>query len=461
MARFLNNIISMRSIVMSIVFCLFSITLLSAQESKVTNLSLKQCVQMAVEKNINVQNARIDKEKTKWKVSETRSTLFPKINVYGTFQDNLKLPTTMIPGEIFGQPGTKIPVQMGSPYSTTASVSLNQVLFNQTAFTALQLSKKLEKIGDLGIEKASEEMANEAAKLYFLTLTTTRQKKLVEENIARIQRLREITHVVVENGMGKGVDYDRINVNLENLNTQLNNVDAAIQQQQNMMKYLLDIPLQETIVLTDTVEMTLLQQSPAMESDFSDYVDIQILESQKEVLLLNQKTINSGYVPTLSFAGQYAYQGLREDFKNYFQDSPENKWFGSSYIGLNLSVPVFDGFEKRSKARQAQLDYQKTVATLENSKERFDMNYQNALNNYQNNKYNVQRQKQNIELAEKVYHETALKYAEGLAGLRDLLQDEIGLINAQASYLSALYNFKEAELKIMSLNGEIRQLINQ
>lgn len=451
----------MRSIVMSIVFCLFSIILLSAQESKVTNLSLKQCVQMAVENNINVQNARIDKEKTKSKVSETRSTLFPKINASGNFQDNLQLPTTMIPGEIFGQPGTKIPVQMGSPYSTTASVSLNQVLYNQTAFTALQLSKKLEKIGDLGIEKASEEMASEVSKLYFLTLTTAKQKKLVEENIVRIRRLRDITQSVVENGMGKRVDNDRVNVNLENLNTQLNNVNAAIQQQQNMMKYLLDIPLQETIVLTDTAEMTLLQQSPAIKSDFSDHIDIQLLESQKEVILLNKKTINGGYAPTLSFVGQYANQGLRKDLKNYFQDSPENKWFGSSYIGLNLSIPVFDGFEKRSKARQAQLDFLKMAATLENTKERFDMNYQNALSNYQNNKNNVQSQKQNIELAEKVYHETALKYREGLATLSDLLQDEMGLSNAQASYLNALYNFKEAELKIMSLNGEIRQLINQ
>jgi len=45
--------------------------------------------------------------------------------------------------------------------------------------------------------------------------------------------------------------------------------------------------------------------------------------------------------------------------------------------------------------------------------------------------------------------------------MTDLLQDEMGLNNAQASYLSALYNFKEAELKIMSLNGDIKKLIKQ
>ena len=89
------------------------------------------------------------------------------------------------------------------------------------------------------------------------------------------------------------------------------------------------------------------------------------------------------------------------------------------------------------------------------------MNYKNALNNYMNSQTTVRRQKQNLELAEKVYKETSLKYREGLAAMSSLLQDEMSLSSAQGGYLTALYNFKEAELKIMSLNGEIKNLINE
>jgi outer membrane protein TolC len=80
------------------------------------------------------------------------------------------------------------------------------------------------------------------------------------------------------------------------------------------------------------------------------------------------------------------------------------------------------------------------------------------MNNYYNYQLNVERQQQNIELAEKVYAETAMKYREGLATMSDVLQDEMGLSNAQSGYLNALYNFKEAELQIMSLAGEINSL---
>ncbi len=449
----------MRTSIISAAFMLLSTSLLFSQNNNTAQLSLQECVQMAVERNINVVTTRIDKEKSAYKISETRSSLLPQINIGGSFQDNLELPTTVLPGEIVGAPGTTIAAKMGSQYSTNAAITVNQVLYNQTALTGLKLSKTADNLNRLGIEKASEEIAKEVSKLYFLALTTDQQKVLVKENLARTQQMADITKLLSDNGIAKSVDYDRISVTVENLRTQLSNTEALYEQQLNMLKYMLEMPIEQHIELTGEADMPLLTEEPQLISDFSDHIDIQMLESQKELNRLNTKLVNVGYVPTLSFTGQYAYQGLRKEFENYFNKSVENKWYSSSYIGLNLSVPVFDGLQKRSKSQQAKLDYRKTNLTLDNTKEKFSVNFKNALNNYYNNKNNVQRQGKNIDLAEKVYNETALRYREGLATMSDLLQDEMGLSNAQASYLNALYNFKEAELNIMSLNGGIKQLI--
>ena len=447
----------MKKVILSLVLVVGLIHI-NAQESNNIRLSLQECVRMAVEKNINVRTARIDKEKSNHKVGETRAALLPQVNINGNFTDNIKKPITLLPGDAFGRPGAVFPVEMGSQYNTNASISINQVLYNQTALTALKISRQMEMLNILGVEKASEEMATEISKLYFLSLTTTKQKALVEENIARTKRLSDIIKLLVDNGMGKETDYQRISVSLENLYTQQSNTASTLEQQLNLIKYMLEIPLSEALTLTDTAEMPLLSQNPQPLSDFSNHIDIRMLESQQEVNRLSQKKIANSYRPSLSLTGQYAYQGYRNDFKNYFKNSPENNWYGSSFIGVTFSVPIFDGFEKRSKSRQARLDYQRTSMTLSNAKERFDADYRNAMNNYRNHNNNVQRQKQNIELAENVYKETALKYREGLATMSDVLQDEMGLSNAQAAYLSALYNFKEAELNILSLNGEIRNL---
>ena len=450
----------MKQTIISIAIILLGIQGGFAQESKTTRLSLQECVQMAVKKNINVKTARIDDQKSKYKMDEGFAALFPRINFSSSLTDNVLLPTTVLPGEFLGKPGTMIPLQMGSTYSASALLSISQVLYNQTALTAVKLLKKLSAVSGLSVEKASEDIAFEVAKLYALEQTTNEQRKLIDKNISLIERLRDITKITIENGIGKQVDLDRVNVNLENLYTQQSNTQAAQEQQLNMIKYMLDLPLDQTITLTDTAEMQLMKVEPILQRDFSNHVTIRLLESQKDISLLNKKIISNGYLPTLSLSGQAAYQGLQQKFGTYFKSSSDNKWYPFANFTVTLAVPVFDGFEKRSKSRQANLDIQKAQETLESTKESFSMNYRNAMNNYVNNKSVVRRQKQNLELAEKVYKETTLKYREGLAAMSSLLQDEMSLSSAQGGYLSALYNFKEAELKIMSLNGDIKNLIN-
>jgi len=450
----------MRRTIFSLVLFLIGGQMLIAQESKTTGLSLQECVQMAVKKNITVKTARIDDEKNRVKKGEALAALLPKVNFNSSFTDNIILPTTVIDGTFLQQPGTMIPLQMGSHYSANAALSISQVIYNQTAITAVKLLKKYTDVSGLSVEKASEDIAFEVAKLYALGQTTIEQRKLIDKNISNTERLRDITKITVDNGIGKQVDLDRVNVNLENLYTQQSNTQAAQEQQLNMIKYMLDLPLDQNIALTDTAGMQLLKDEPKLQSDFSNHVTIRLLESQKEISILNKKVITNGYLPTLSLSGQAAYQGLQEKFSTYFKNSSDNKWYPYANFTVTLAVPVFDGFEKKSKARQANLDIQKAQITLESTKENFSMNYKNAMNNYTNNKNTVRRQKQNLELAEKVYQESTLKYREGMAAMSSLLQDEMSLSSAQGGYLTALYNFKEAELKIMSLNGEIKNLIN-
>jgi len=413
---------------------------------------------MVIERNINVEKALIDLEKSGYKVNETRSALLPKVNINGSFMDFIEKSKTLLPGIIVGREG-HLPVEMGTQFNANASISITQVLYNQSALTAMKIARHLESISGLAVDKVSEELATEISKLYFITVTTAKQRALIDDNINRVRRLSDIIQLLVENGMGRETDFERISVSLENLYTQQSNVKAVHEQQLNMIKYMLEIPLDETIVLTDSAEMPLLLQSPEWLSDFSENIDIQMLEAQKEMNLLNESLIKAGYLPSVAFVGSYGLTGYREEFGNYFKNSPESDWFSSSYVGMSFSIPLFDGFEKRSKLKQARLDYRKTTMTIDNTLERFRVNYQNAMNNWHNHKNNVERQKMNIALAEKVYQETALKYREGLATMSEVLQDELGLSNAQAAYLGALYQFKEAELNIMSLSGEIRNLI--
>jgi len=449
----------MKHLLLSVSICLLGISSIFAQSPGVVKLSLKDCVKQAVEKNVNVQTAKIDKEIGKEKKNEASASLYPKINLNSNFTDNVKLQKIMVDGALVGAPGTEIPFTMGSQYSATEVLNISQILYNQTAITALKLARKANETYDLNIRKSKEEVGIQVAKMYALAQTTIEQQKLIESNIDRSERLKKITGVTIEAGTGKQIDMDRVNVNLGNMYTQLSNSKAAYEQQLNTIKYLLQLPLDTPVELTDTVGTELLSIQPIQLNDFSSNVNVQLLESQKQINSLNKKYINAGYLPSLSLSGQAAYQGQQNKFSTYFNNGSENKWYSYANFTVTLSIPVFDGFERRSKARQAEMDYRKSELTLNDTKESLSMDYRNALNTYLNNKTNVKRQKQNLSLAEKVYQETSLKYKEGVVTMSNLLQDETSLSNAQDGYLTALYNFKDSELKIMSLNGEINSLI--
>ncbi len=133
-----------RFIIPAVIIALIATPKMSGQ----TSLTLHECVQMAVDQNINVDKARLDKEKSAYKVTETRSSYLPQVRGSGSFQNNVKLPVTMLPGDFLGQPGSYIPLKMGIRYNTSVGVSASQVLYNQTVITGTKLSKKAYELSD-------------------------------------------------------------------------------------------------------------------------------------------------------------------------------------------------------------------------------------------------------------------------------------------------------------------------
>jgi hypothetical protein len=71
-------------------------------------------------------------------------------------------------------------------YTASAMLKLTQVLYNQTAITALKLAKSADDINNLSIRKSKEEIGVQVAKMYALALTTMEQQKLVLFNLQNI-----------------------------------------------------------------------------------------------------------------------------------------------------------------------------------------------------------------------------------------------------------------------------------
>lgn len=420
-------------------------------------LSLRHCLEIGLENGPAIVNVRLDKEKANYQKQEAVSKLWPRIDGFGTYENYVKLPVVMIPGEIFGQPGASIPASLFTKHNLSGGFSASQLLYNQTVFVSLKLAEKAREISELSHEKVQNDLIYEISNLYFLIQATGDQLSIFQENVARFDRLLEITRAHHDAGLIRTVDFERVKVDRENLITQMASLEILYQQQIELMKYNTGLSESLKIIFTDSLNFSLLSTNSIPDSSINQRPEMRLLEKQKQLAGLNKKMAASEYYPTLSLYGQYYYQAQRDNF-DFFKPG-KDKWFEVGLVGLSLNIPIFNGFEKKSKINQAKIDDLQAKNNLEFTQRYFCIEYENAVEKNQNCKNAEARQRENTDLAENVYAKMLFQYEQGVASLSDLLGAENSLSESRLALFNAILQLRISELDILRATGELNSIL--
>ena len=438
---------------MKLLLFTFSLMLFPKAIEAQEKLTLKQCLDIGIENNLTLKVARGEIVKGKHNISENRSRLLPQINFAASLNDNFDPPVSVPDGTAYGKTYN---VTKTLQYNSSAALSLQMPLYSQTALTALEISKTLDNLNQLSYEKAKEDLIMQICKIYYLIQNTTEQISLVNDNIRRLTELKDIAQAFFDNGMALEVDLKRVNVSLENFTVQLDNAKAMLSEQYNMLKYVIDYPFEKDIV-AEEMSVNKIKMAELSGLNTSLY-EFQLMQKKLQLAEQQKKLAKDGYLPTLALSANWAYTAYTDKFKNWFHSGESNHWYQSNGIGLSLRVPVFDGFEKRSKIRKAQADIDNAKLSYENLLKNMQTQYANAINDLANNRRNFNKQRENYQLAEDIYGVTVDRYREGIVSMVEVLQDEMSMSDAQNNYLTANYNFKISNLNVLKLTGQLGKL---
>lgn len=422
----------------------------SAQEI----LTLENCLRLGIENNLSLEGKRKEIQKSKYGVSENRAKLLPQINGYAGFNDNFDPPVSVTDGSSYGVPYN---VTQTLQYAANAGLDLQMPLYNQTVYTAISVARIVDEMNRLSYEKAREDLIMQISKMYYLGQVTAEQIALIKTNITRLEELKNISEAFYDNGMAMEVDLKRVNINLENLKVQYDNAQAMMTQQLNMLKYVIDYPVEKEIALVpvNTNNIT----TAALTGMSENLYELQLLQSQVQLAERQKKMVTNGYIPSLSLTGSWRYSAYTDKAYHWFHSGPSNYWYRSYGVGLILRVPIFDGLDKRFKKQKALVDIQMTKLRQEDTRKNLQTQYLNATNDLMNNQRNFKKQKDNYLLAEDVYAVTTDRYREGIASMTEVLQDEMRMSEAQNNYISAHYNYRVANLLLLKLTGQIESLL--
>ena len=430
----------------------------NAQE--VTQLTLKEAITFALENKVDSKKAKLKVENSEYQIEEVRSRALPQISANGNMTYNPILQLNALPGDFFGAPGTTLLAPLGQEWTSTAGVSLSQTLFDQSVFTGLKAAKSTREFYQINEQLTEEQVIERVANAYYQVYVQQEKLNVVDNNLINTNKVKDIIKGQFDNGLAKKIDYDRITVRVNNINSQRQQILNAITLQENALKFYIGMPIERKISIPKTAfEVT--PQDLTKNSDVTNRTEYLLLKKQEQLLEYQRKSVQASYYPTLSLSGSYNYIGQGPEMPLFAK--PENGVYWSDYasIGLNLRIPIFTGFGTRAKVRQTENNLKSVKVDLEETKLSLDLGYENAKKQIENSLITINNQKENAQLAQEVLNNTNNNYTQGLASLTDLLDAENALTEAQNNYTNAILEYKLAEIQLIKSKGELNTLINK
>jgi len=170
--------------------------------------------------------------------------------------------------------------------------------------------------------------------------------------------------------------------------------------------------------------------------------------------LQKRQTIRS-YLPTLNFSANYNYNAMGSEF-NFMGKT----WYNTYSIGLTLKVPIFDGFQKKSKIAQSKFTILKAQENIRLTEQSIKVDVSNYEIQYKDAIDNIHNEKDNLDLAQSVYNTTQLQYKQGVSSALDLVQAESSLRESQNNYFNKLFSLFIARLDLEKSKGTLMNYIN-
>ena len=418
-------------------------------------ISAQEAIEMAKKYNIQVKAAVANLELQKQTNKEVTALALPKVTGVGSTTDYFSIPVTLVPGEFFGQPpGSYSPVKFQQKYIASGGFNLTQTLFDGSVFVGLKARSAALEYYSKAIDLSVENLSVQVYKTYYQLVVSKTQMDLQDSNVNRAAKLLYDSRILNQNGFAEKLDVDKAAVQLTNLQTAKQNTESSIINGFTFLKFLTGIPAQDSIVLTTVFSEADLLGGVPMDTAYSykNRYDYQYLEIQKELNDFDVRRYQVAYYPVLTLNGSYQKNAASNTYDIF---TTSGTWFTSSYVGLSLSVPIFEGFAKNARLQKSRITAAFTNEQVENLKLSIGQEVAVAQNTFMNAIKTMDAQRTNMQTADLVYNQTKKKFESGLATNTDLSNAQQDLITAQANYVNALYTAVLAKIDYLKAIGKI------
>ncbi|MGB5386088.1 MAG: TolC family protein [Eudoraea sp.] len=436
------------------ILAFISVSCSFSQEQR-NSFSLEEAITYALEYNYSVINANreiLDAQKQKWEVIATG---LPQIDGNLSYQNQLKQPVTLIPGEfVGGEPGSFLPVIFGQQNQVNATATLRQQIFDGSYIVGVQATEAFLRYSQNNKEKTDQDIRKAVIEAYGNVLLAQETVAILENNKETLEKNLFETEKLFENGLGDEESVEQLQITLSSIISALKNAirfeDITLQ----MLNLIMGLPIEDQTVLKENLDDLVLKQIDfdLLESEFfmENNVDYKLVANLNEQRYYELKLAKSKALPSLNAFVNYGASAFSNTF-TFFES--EQQWFGSSVLGFDLKIPIFSSLNRSATTQRAKIAYDQAKTQLTETEEQIRLQLERAKSDYIFSIEDYETTKSNLNLAERIEKKNQTKYFEGLATSFELRQAQIQLYTAQQDYL-------ESMVEVINRKTELETVLN-
>lgn len=443
----------MKKVIILFLFITLCITGASAQQK----WALRQCIDYAIENNIEIKQQALQVEGAGINLNTSKMSRLPNLNASSGSNFNFGQST------IAGTNGYESANSLNANFSISSTMPI---------FTGFRIPNEIKArefnllSATANLDKARENLELQVTSLYLEVLFKKEILKVYEEQLNLTTMQLEKTRTMVEAGrVPRSQEYDmasqqakdELNVTMSqnDLNLALLNLSQVLNLQENTSFDIMEPVIEREQISKNKASLVSPNEIYQIAIGVKPHVKVAEydLESNKKKL----KVAESAYYPTLSlnagFGTRYGHlYGKRTVYDNesdtYYKLPYNNAGLGSQfrnnaseYIGVTLSIPIFNRFSTRNSVRMAKLDINNSMLTLDNVKLALFKEIQQAYQSATAAQSKYTSTEKALQAAEEAYKYAQDRYDVGKSSVYEFNEAQTKLLSSKSEQIQAKYDF--------------------
>jgi outer membrane protein len=416
------------------------------------NLTMSDCIKFALDNQPIVQQSKMGEEINSLNIKLALSDWLPQINSEANLQHYFQLPVAVVPNT--GDPtGPKVTVATGTYNNSGILFSANQVIYNSDVLLAGLSAKYYRHQATENTENIKIDLVVNVSKAFYDVVISEVQLRLIDEELQRLDRNLKDAFSLYQSGLNDKIDFKRATIALNTAKIEKRDNEAAIKSKTAYLKQLMSYPPEKELhVVYDSLTMTkdiLLDTMQLLVPD--NRIEYRQLQTHLKLQKFNTDYYKMAFLPTISAFADYDLSFQYDNFSSLYAQNYPN-----SYIGLKVTLPIFQGTRRFHNIKKAKLEYDILARDTIQLNNEFNREYTQALAEYKSSIEGLDATQQNVGIAHDVYDLVKMQYQKGIKTYLDVLVSETDLRTAEINRLNAIFRVLSGKLDVQKALGSIQ-----